>query len=92
LTAVSARVSAWLDDVVWGGLVQAVSLLTVWLSWLNRLIDEFVVNFGFDKGCGSLRNSGGFLSRFQNGQVQRYMRVIGLALAILALIFIWGCK
>jgi NADH-quinone oxidoreductase subunit L len=92
LTAACSRVSNWLDDVVLGGLVQAVSFGTVWLSWLNRLIDEFVVNFGFDKGCGSLRSSGSFLSRFQNGQVQRYLRVIGLALAILALIFIWGCK
>jgi len=92
LNALCARVSNWLDEFVWGGLVQAVSLLTVVLSSLNRLIDVFVVNLGFDGGCGSLRFLGKILSHFQNGQVQRYLRVIGLALAVSALIFIWGCK
>ena len=62
------------------------------LSWINRLLDEFVVNLGFDKGCGGLRDSANLLSHFQNGQVQRYLRVLGLALAVFALIFIWGCK
>jgi len=90
--ATCARVSDWLDEFVWGGLVQAVSYLTLGLSWLNRFVDEFVVNLGFDKGCGSLRGSGRMLSLFQNGQVQRYLRVLGLALTLLALLFIWGCK
>ena len=92
LNATCARVSDWLDEFVWGGLVQAVSYLTVGLSWINRLLDEFVVNLGFDKGCGGLRDSANLLSHFQNGQVQRYLRVLGLALAVFALIFIWGCK
>jgi len=77
----SARTARWLDDKVWGGLVTAVSSVVLALAWLNRLIDEFVVNLGFDKGCGSLRGSGSFLARIQNGQVQRYLRIIGLALA-----------
>ena len=92
LNAVCARVSDWLDHFLWGGLVQAVSFLVLGLSWLNRLLDEFVVNLGFDKGCGSLRTSASILSHFQNGQVQRYLKVIGLAMSILALIFIWGRK
>ena len=87
-----ARACQWLDRFVWDGLVQAVSYLVVGLSWLNRFLDELVVNLGFDKGCGSLRTSGKILSRLQNGQVQRYLRVIGLALVISALIFIWGCR
>ncbi len=92
LNAICARVSNWLDDVVWGGLVQVVSLLMVALSSLARVLDESVVNLGFDGGCGSLRFFAKILSRFQNGQVQRYLRIIGLALAVSALIFIWGCK
>lgn len=92
LNATCSRVSDWLDEFVWGGLVQAVSYLTLGFSWLNRLLDEFVVNLGFDKSCGSLRLSARILSHLQNGQVQRYMRIIGLALAISVLIFIWGCK
>jgi NADH-quinone oxidoreductase subunit L len=92
LNAACARASSWLDQFVWGGLVQMVAYVTFGLSWLNRLVDEFVVNLGFDKGCGSLRGSGSFLARIQNGQVQRYLRIIGLGLAAFALLFIWGCK
>jgi NADH-quinone oxidoreductase subunit L len=87
-----ARAAQWLDNWVWGGLVTAVSFLVLALSWLNRLVDEFVVNLGFDKGCGSLRLSGRLLSVWQNGQVQRYLRVIALALTAFTLIFLWGCK
>jgi NADH:ubiquinone oxidoreductase subunit 5 (subunit L)/multisubunit Na+/H+ antiporter MnhA subunit len=90
--AACARASRWLDDVVWDNVVRAVSLITVVLSWANRLIDEFVVNLGFDKGCGGLRGGARLLSLWQNGQVQRYLRFIGLALVLLGVIFIWGCK
>jgi NADH-quinone oxidoreductase subunit L len=90
--AAGARASRWLDDVVWDGIVRAVSLVALCLSWMSRLIDEFVVNFGFDQGCGGLRLGARLLSLWQNGQVQRYLRVIGLALVLLGMIFIWGCK
>jgi NADH-quinone oxidoreductase subunit L len=86
-----ARASRWLDDVVWNGCVLAASYLVLSLSWLNRLTDEFVVNLGFDKGCGSVRLSARLLSLWQNGQVQRYLRVLALALTVGALMFIWGC-
>ena len=87
----SARVSDWLDRWVWGGAVLAVSYVALGLSWFNRLIDEYVVNLGFDKGCDGLRGGGGRLSRLQNGQVQHYLRVIGVALAVLVLLLTWGC-
>jgi NADH-quinone oxidoreductase subunit L len=90
--AFTARASNWVDRFILDGAVKAVSYVALGLAWLDRLIDEFVVNLGFDRGCGSLRFSGRFLSLWQNGQVQRYLRVIGLAVAVLALIFIWGCR
>ncbi|MBI3417479.1 MAG: NADH-quinone oxidoreductase subunit L [Verrucomicrobia bacterium] len=90
--AACARASRWLDDVVWDGAVRAVSLVALGLSWVNRLIDEFVVNLGFDQGCGGLRLGARLLSLWQNGQVQRYLRFIALGLVLLGVIFIWGCK
>ena len=90
--AACARGSRWLDDVVCDGAVRLVSLVTVIFSWANRLIDEFVVNLGFDKGCDGFRSGAQLLSFWQNGQVQRYLRVIALGLTIGALFFIWGCK
>jgi hypothetical protein len=87
-----ARASRWLDDKLWGGAVTFVSYLVLGFAWLNRLIDEFVVNLGFDRSCRGLRFGARVLSFWQNGQVQRYLRAIGLALAIFGVIFIWGCK
>jgi len=87
-----ARGSRWFDDVVVEGAVRAVSLVTLIFSWANRLIDEFVVNLGFDKGCGRIRSGAQLLSLWQNGQVQRYLRILVLGLTIFALFFIWGCK
>ncbi|MCI0744480.1 MAG: NADH-quinone oxidoreductase subunit L [Verrucomicrobia subdivision 3 bacterium] len=86
------RAADWLDVFVWGGLVALVSYLAVGIAWVNRLIDEYVVNLGFDKGCGSVRWTARLLSLWQNGQVQRYLRALGVALAIFVLIFIWGCR
>jgi NADH-quinone oxidoreductase subunit L len=87
-----SRASTWFDRFIWGGLVAMVSYLMLGIAWLNRFFDEYVVNLGFDKGCGSVRGTGRWLSFFQNGQVQRYLRVIGLALAVFAVILIWGCR
>jgi NADH-quinone oxidoreductase subunit L len=87
-----ARACDWLDRCILHGAVLAVAWVTVGLSWLGRMIDEWVVNLGFDKGCASLRASGQGLSFWQNGRVQCYLRSIALALAALSLIFIWGCR
>jgi NADH-quinone oxidoreductase subunit L len=81
----------WLDYWIWNGAVVLVSRLVLGLSWLNRFFDEHVVNFGFDEGCRGLGNGGKGLSRLQDGRVQDYLRVVGLALTALVLMLIWGC-
>ncbi len=90
--AMWARFCAMLDFWVWNGLVMLVSYLVWALSWVSRAVDEFVVNLGFDGGCGGIRGGGRLLSRLQNGQVQSYLRVIGVALAALVLFLLWGCQ
>ena len=69
-----------------------VSFLVIGLAWVDRAFDEFVVNLGFDQGCKSLRESGWLASRIASGQVQSYLKILGMAVALLALIFIWGCR
>ena len=32
------------------------------------------------------------MSRLQGGRVQNYLRVIGVALAVLVLFLLWGCR
>jgi NADH-quinone oxidoreductase subunit L len=87
-----AQVCDWLDYCVWNGLVQALSLLLVGLAWLNHLLDEHVVNPGFDEGCRRLAKGGMLMSRLQGGRVQAYLRFIGVALTVLVLFLIWGCR
>jgi NADH-quinone oxidoreductase subunit L len=87
-----AGICDWLDRSVWTGVVQAVSFMVLGLSWLSRLIDEYVVNLGFDKGCAKLREGGGLFSRVQSGQVQSYLRIIGISSAVLVLLLVWGWR
>lgn len=87
-----ARTSDAMDRFLWNGVVQAVSLLVLGLGWVNRLIDEYLINLGFDKGCQSFRQGGGWFTRLQNGQVQVYLRTIGVALALLVVLLAWGCR
>ena len=87
-----AGVCDFFDRWVWGGAVRAVSYLALGLSWLDRALDEYVVNLGFDKVCLGLRRDGGWMSLVQNGQVQRYLSIIGLALTVLVLLLIWGIR
>ena len=87
-----AQVCDWLDYWVWNGAVQLVSILVVGLAWLNHLLDEHVVNTGFDEGCSRLVKGGTLMSRLQCGRVQRYLRLIGVALTVLVLVLVWGCR
>ena len=47
---------------------------------------------GFDVGCEGVRRSGGGLSKLHTGRVQTYLRVIGVALVVLIIFLVWGCK
>ncbi|MBI4660825.1 MAG: hypothetical protein HY735_18470 [Verrucomicrobia bacterium] len=86
--------TAWLSDgldrVLWDGVVRGVSYLVLGFSWISRFIDEYLVNLGFDKGCDGIRGGGKLAAAWQTGQVQPYLRVIGLALAALVLLLSWG--
>jgi NADH-quinone oxidoreductase subunit L len=85
-----ARLCDGLDYWLWNGLVLLVSYSIVGLSWVSRAIDENVVNRGFDEGCREVRQGGRLLSLLQNGRVQNYLRVIGIALVVLLFLLMWG--
>jgi NADH-quinone oxidoreductase subunit L len=92
LTGAFAMFCDWLDRVVLDGAVRALCWLAVGLARLNRNVDESVVNGGFDAGTETVRGSGEWMSRFQNGQTQRYLRVIGLAFCGLLVLLLWGAS
>ncbi|EEF61135.1 NADH-quinone oxidoreductase subunit L [Pedosphaera parvula] len=93
------RFNAWfakfcdtVDYWVFNFAVVAVSFLVIGLAWLNKFVDDYVINLGFDEGSRDIRKAGGWISRLQDGQVQNYLRVIGIALVVLVLVLIWGCR
>jgi NADH-quinone oxidoreductase subunit L len=80
----------WLDRWVFNGAVQLMSSLTLGASRLSRATDIFVVNRIFDQSCQEAVRSGRLLSRLQDGRVQSYLRIIGIAFAGFVLFLIWG--
>jgi NADH-quinone oxidoreductase subunit L len=92
LTAAFAKFSDWLDRVFLGGLIKAVCVFALVLAWLDRALDEALVNESFDTGTETVRSSGRWLSRLQNGQVQRYLRIIGVAFCGLLILLLWGSR
>ncbi len=92
LTHFAAVVAAWYDAFIFGGVVMVACWLTLGVAWINRFLDEQVVNGGFDVGTDVVRRSGKWMSRLQNGQVQRYLRIVGLAFCALLLILLWRSR
>ena len=86
------RFCDWVDQAVVSAGVAIVSLLALVVAWVSRLFDEYAVNGGFDKGCRETRRGGSFFSGLQNGQVQEYLRVIGVAVVLFVLILMIGGK
>jgi NADH-quinone oxidoreductase subunit L len=85
-----SRVSDWFDRWIWNGAVQSVSYLVLGLSWFARSADIHVVNAGFDEGCHTVTAGGRLLAHLQNGRTQNYLRLVGVAFAVLVLFLIWS--
>ncbi len=90
LNTAAARLCAWLDEWVWGGLVRLTGLLTLGLGWASRAVDEFGINLGFDRGCEGVRGGGRMGSRLQSGQAQSYLRLLAAGIVALVLLLVWG--
>jgi NADH-quinone oxidoreductase subunit L len=87
-----ARACDFMDAWVWSGLVQLAAYVVLGVSWLSRVLDEYLVNPGFDESCRRLRSGGNVLSKAQNGVVQNYLRTLGISMAVLVLLLMWGCQ
>jgi NADH-quinone oxidoreductase subunit L len=83
-------ISDWFDRWVWNGAVWTVSYFVLGLSWLARSTDTYVVNPGFDGGCNTVTAGGKLLALLQNGRTQTYVRLVGVAFAVLVVFLIWS--
>jgi NADH-quinone oxidoreductase subunit L len=85
-----AQVADWIDRDIWGDMVATITLLFKGWAQLNRFLDAKMVDGAFDKGCEEIYNGGGILARVQNGRGQIYLRLLAVAVVILAAILIWS--
>lgn len=86
---VAAEVAAFFDRFVWGGIVLFARGVARFFSVFADVYDRHLFNDGFDSGCEAFRDSGGFLSRLQNGKIQSYLGVAGAGVVLLILIIAW---
>jgi NADH-quinone oxidoreductase subunit L len=87
-----ARVADWFDRRVWGGIVAAVTIAFRGLAHFDRFFDRQFVDGGFDKGCEEIYTGGGVLASMQTGRVQHYLRLLAVAVVVLAAILIWSSR
>jgi NADH-quinone oxidoreductase subunit L len=90
LTRFAAAFAAFLDRWIFGGVVRVVAWIVAGLGWFDFGLDKYLVNGGFDLGCRELSFGGRLLARLQSGRVQSYLRIIAVALVVLALLLLWG--
>ena len=81
----------FLDRNIWDGLTRLTTVATLALSWGGRLVDEWGVNLGFDRGCEAVLKSGGRAAGIQDGRLHNYLRLIAVSMTVLALLLTWGC-
>ena len=87
-----ARVADWFDRRIWGGLVALITgFFGLWAKF-NRFLDTYWVDGAFDKGCEELESGGGLVARLQSGRVQTYLRLLAVAVVVLAAILIWSSR
>jgi NADH-quinone oxidoreductase subunit L len=85
-----AKVADWVDRDIWGDMVATVTWLFKGWAQLNRFLDAKMVDGAFDKGCEEIYNGGGVFARIQSGRGQIYLRLLALAVVVLAAVLIWS--
>jgi len=89
LQRILAQLAEILERRVWAGAVTLIADVCRRGSSLSRGIDRSFFNRGFDRGCTSLRSSGGRVARWQNGDIQTYLGWVGSGVVLLLIFFAW---
>jgi NADH-quinone oxidoreductase subunit L len=87
--AAASRLADWMDRNVWDGGVRLVGGMAKCIGRMASNFDEGGINTGVDQGCDSTRELGNEMSAWHNGQVQLYLRVIGIGMLVLLVLYVW---
>ena len=85
----AAVISDWLDRNLWDGLVRSVAAISQGFGRLTLGFDEGAINNGGDQGADGVQGVAQILSSWQSGQLQTYLRAIGVGALALFFIYLW---
>jgi len=85
----AARLSDWMDRHIWDGLVRAFGAIGQLFGILTTNFDEYGINAGVDEATSGTRGLGRLISAWHSGQIQTYLRVIGIGLFALLILYAW---
>ena len=82
-------IAGWLDRRILQGAVAGIAQLSELFSAISNGTDRYLINFGFDKGCNALQDTGGEFAGWQTGRVQGYLRAVSVGMVVLLVIIGW---
>jgi len=85
----AARLSDWIDRHVWDRLVRAVGGLGRLFGVVATSFDERGINAGVDEATTGTRGLGRVISGWHSGQIQTYLRAVGVSLLVLLVLYAW---
>jgi NADH-quinone oxidoreductase subunit L len=85
----AARLSDWMDRHVWDGLVRAVGGIGQIFGILTDNFDKRGINAGVDEATTGTRGLGRVMSAWHSGQIQTYLRAVGVSVLVLLVLYAW---
>ncbi|HEY2627304.1 MAG TPA: NADH-quinone oxidoreductase subunit L [Candidatus Udaeobacter sp.] len=88
-TQMAARMSDWTDRNVWDGLVRAFGGMGQIFGSFTTNFDERGINAGVDEATTGTRGIGRVMSAWHSGQIQIYLRAVGVSVLLLLVLYAW---
>jgi NADH-quinone oxidoreductase subunit L len=85
----AARLSDWMDRNVWDGLVRGFGGMGQILGIFTENFDERGINVGVDEATTGTRCLGRVMSGWHSGQIQTYLRAVGVSVLVLLVLYAW---
>jgi NADH-quinone oxidoreductase subunit L len=85
----AARLSDWMDRNVWDGLVRAFGGIGQIFGILTDNFDKRGINAGVDEATTGTRGLGRVMSAWHSGQIQTYLRAVGVSVLVLLVLYAW---
>jgi NADH-quinone oxidoreductase subunit L len=85
----AARASDWMDRYVWDGGVRAFARLGQLVGIVSANLDEHGINAGVDETTAGTRGLGRLISGWHSGQIQTYLRAVGISVLALLILYAW---